>query len=188
MRDLIRDLVPHAPEHGLYVEPDVPADRVRNAIRDYAPEVNERDVVALYDATLLRSAKDGAVFTADRFVFQNNDLQAPQTVMYGDIVAVRTDSKLLGGRKVVIDVNRGRATVELSIDFSGRPDAAEPIARLLSEAMLRETDEERQMALDDGAQDTGTDREAVRAALDRLFSEDRLSSADRERLLNALGD
>lgn len=192
MRDLIRDLIPHAPEHGLYVEPDLPADRLRNAIRDYAPDVSEREVVALYDATLLKSAKDGALFTADRVVFQNNDLEAPQSILYGDIVAVRSDKRLIGGRRVLIDVNRGRSTVEVSIDFSGRPGAAGPVARFLSEAMLRETDEERRMAVPGPGEDSrgvseGTDREAVRAAIDRLFFDGKLSPEDRNRLLRVLG-
>jgi hypothetical protein len=191
MRDLIRELIPHAPEHGLYVAPDVPPDRLRNAVRDYAPDLDEGDVVALYDATILRSAKDGALFTADRFVFQNHDLEAPQTVRYADIVAVRSDRKLLGGRKVILEVNRGRATIELVIDFSGRPGAAGPVARFLSEAMLLESDEERRRA--GGEQPAseesggGTDRAAVREALDRLFFEGRLSASDRDRLLDALG-
>lgn len=187
MRDLIHDLIPHAPEHGLYVEPGLPADRVRNALRDYAPNVDEREVVALYDATLLGSAKDGAVFTADRIVFQNNDLQSPQTILYGDIVAVRSDRKLMGGRRVLVDVNRGRSTVEVSIDFSGRPGAAEPVARFLSEAMLRETDEERRMAsVESGKVEAETDPEAVRAAIEKLFLDGKLSQGDRERLLRAL--
>lgn len=186
MRDLIRELIPHAPEHGLYVYPHLPADRVRNAVRDYAGDVAAEDVVALYDATILRSAKDGAVFTADRFVFQNHDLEAPQTVLYGDIVGVRSDKKLFGGRKVQVDVNRGRATIELVIDFSGRPGAAAPIARFLSEAMLRESaDERRRAQAESGAGET--DVAAVRAALDRLFFDGKLDPDDRDRLLDVLG-
>jgi hypothetical protein len=191
MRDLIRELIPHAPEHGLYVAPDLPADRLRNAVRDYAPDIDEGDVVALYDATILRSAKDGALFTADRFVFQNHDLEAPQTVRYADIVAVRADRKLLGGRRVIVEVNRGRATIELVIDFSGRPGAAGPVGRFLSEAMLLQSDEERRRAGGEppASEDSGggTDRAAVRAALDRLLFEGRLSPSDRDRLLDALG-
>jgi hypothetical protein len=191
MRDLIRELIPHAPEHGLYVAPDVPPDRLRNAVRDYAPDIDEGDVVALYDATILRSAKDGALFTADRFVFQNHDLEAPQTVRYADIVAVRADRKLLGGRRVIVEVNRGRATIELVIDFSGRPGAAGPVGRFLSEAMLLQSDEERRRAGGEppASEDSGggTDRAAVRAALDRLLFEGRLSPSDRDRLLDALG-
>lgn len=190
MRELIRELIPHAPELGLYVEPYLPADRVRNAVRDYAPDVREADVIALYDATILRSAKDGAVFTTDRFVFQNHDLEAPQTVLYADIVGVRSDRKLLGGRKLVVEVNRGRATVDLIIDFSGRPGAAGPVARFLSEAMLRETPAEARRSGRASAPEAGggaTDRAAVRTALDRLFFDGKLSPEDRDRLLDALG-
>ena len=197
MRDLIRDLIPHAPELGLYVAPDIPADRLRNALRDYAPDVAAEDVVALYDATLLRNAKDGAVFTNDRFVFQNNDLEAPQTVKYSDIISIEAAKKLLGGRRIQLGVNRGRATLELTIDFSGRPAAARYISEFLSDAMMagvslrgepRGPGALTEEAFENGSEDpVETDLSAVRAALRKMHAERVLSSADLRRLLDALG-
>lgn len=203
MRELIRDLIPHAPELGLYVAPDIPADRLRNALRDYAPDIAAEDVIALYDATLLRNAKDGAVFTTDRFVFQNNDLEAPQTVKYADLISVEAAKKLLGGRRIQLGVNRGRATLELSIDFSGRPAAARYIAEFLSDAMMagvtlgRETGSAgvipgpgalTEEAFENGsAEPVETDLSAVRAALRKMHADGVLSSADLRRLLDALG-
>lgn len=197
MQNLVRDLIPHAPELGLYVAPDIPADRLRNAIRDYAPDLAAEDVLALYDATLLRNAKDGAVFAADRFVFQNNDLEAPQTVRYSDIVSVEAAKKLLGGRRVQVGVNRGRATVELTIDFSGRPAAARYVAEFLSDAMTagvtlgaRGRREAGPLTEDDFPEPVDsfeTDLVAVRSALHRLNADRALTSADLRRLLDALG-
>lgn len=182
MRELIRELLPHAPHLGLHVEPHLPADKVEAAIRDYGQGVSPDEVVALYDATRLGTARDGALFCADRFVFQNNDLEATQVVRYGDIVRVSTHRKLLGGRKIEMDVNRGRATVGLVLDFSARGGAAEYVARLFHEAILRED-------LDAPAPEGGTrtDAQAVRRALDALHARGKLSGEDREAMLAALG-
>ncbi|GIV62211.1 hypothetical protein GQ464_016550 [Rhodocaloribacter litoris] len=192
METLLLDLIPHAPQMGLYVRPHIPADKLRNALRDYAETIQAGDVLALYDATLMGSARDGAVFTADRFVFQNNNLEPPQEVRYADLVRVVTTKKFLGGRKVEIDVNRGRATVTLTIDFSGKPEAAEYVARFLNEAMLHGAMEE----MEGRARETErvfprpgirTDLEAVRAALDELHEQELLSAEDWHKLRRCIG-
>ena len=183
MQDLIRELIPHAPQMGLYLAPGIPKEKLQGALGDYAKNTDRDDVLALYDATLMGSAKDGAVFTAEGFVFENNDLEAAQGVRYADVVRVETKKKFLGGRRVNVDVNRGRSTFQLSMDFSGKPEAAEYVARFLQEAMLRggrETGEPAQTPL------AQTDVEAVEAALRTLRAEGKLAAADLQRLLDAL--
>jgi hypothetical protein len=182
MESLIREFLPTAPDLGLFVAPDIPARKLEAALADYAPEVRAADVLALYDATRLGSAKDGALFLADRFVYQNNDLQQPRAVRYEDIVGVRSKRKLLGGRVVEVDLNRGRATFTETLDFSGQPDAAAFVERFLHEAMLRSA----RLEQDAPPPDAGTDRAAVRAALDGLVRSGSLTTADRDRMLDAL--
>ena len=181
MDDLIRDRLPHAPKMGLFVAPDVPSGRLERALADYASEVSQGEVLALYDATLTGTGGDGAVFTTDRVVFQNNDLQAVETIRYVDLVGVEAKSRWfgLGGKFVQLTVNRGRATFELRMDFSGAPDAASYVADFLETALLRG------VQLDDsgGAE---TDVAAVRRALDQLRTEGKLSAADHDRLLDVL--
>ena len=177
MEDLIHERIPHAPKMGLYVVPDIPAKKLRNAIRDYALDVEEDEVVAMFDATMFGSAKDGALFMADRLVFQNNDLQTPETVRYEDLVGVKAKRRL-GVKKVQLTVNRGRATFELLLDFSGQPDAAEFVEKFLSEAMLRSVSLGRPTRTA-----SGTDLAAVRRALDKLRKEGLLSDEDYERML-----
>jgi len=181
--DLVRDRVPHAPQLGLYVAPDIPSKKLRHAISDYAADVDPADVLALYDATLSGTAGDGALLLADRVVFQNNDLQSAQTVQYRDLVGVEATSRWwgLGGKKVDLTVNRGRATFDLSLDCSGSPEAAEYIADVLHAAMLKDVD------LGPTDRSKETDFEAVRRALDRLRSQQKLTEADYERMLRALG-
>ena len=184
MDALLREYLPTAPDLGLYVRPDIPSDKLRAAVGDYAPDVDPGDVVALYDATRLGSAKDGALFLADRLVFQNNDLQAARVIRYEDVVGVRSKRKLLGGREVQIDLNRGRATVTETLDFSGQPGAAEYVERALAQVLAQGV----RRPAPPAAPSEGTDRRAVTEALDRLVALGRLTSEDRDRMLDALSD
>ena len=109
MESFIKEFIPHDPTLGLFVDPDIPTKKVQNALKDYAKKVHRRDVVALYDATLLGSGKDGALFLADRIVFQNNDLQPAYDVKYEDLVEIELKKKMMGGRTIELMVNRGRA-------------------------------------------------------------------------------
>lgn len=190
METLLHDYLPQAPQHGLYRAPAIPLDKLQAAIRDYAHDVEPSSVLALYDATRLGSAKDGALFFADRLVYQNNDLTPAQTIRYEDIVRVNEKRLFLGGRKVELDVNEGRATTTHALDFSGRAEAAGYVARFLNEAMLASA---RAASLapepvSDGTKRTaaGSDVAAVQRALDDLRSAGTLAAADHRRLLAAL--
>lgn len=182
--DLIRERLPHAPQMGLYVNPDLPEEKVQRALADYAQDVDQEDVLALYDATLTGTGGDGAVFTDTRVVFQNNDLQAVHSVRYRELVGVEVASRWwgLGGKKVDVTVNRGRATVDVVLDFSGTPDAATYVADVLHEAMLSDVEIEAEPA------STETDVDAVRQALDRLRDRGQLTEADYERLMGVLSE
>ncbi len=186
IRKLAQELLPHSPSHGLYLAPDIPPKKLRNAIRDFAKSVDELDAVALYDATLSGNAKDGAVFTSAGVVFQNNDLSPVQEVRYDDIVGVKTKRKFLGGKKVNIDVNRGRATVRFVIDFSGRPDAADYVSRFLYEVMMHSIDVE--SAGIESEEAASTDIEAVSKALQGLVDRGRLTPADRDAMLRTIDE
>lgn len=182
MEDLLRDRLPHAPQMGLFVAPDLPPARLDNALSDYATDVGRDEVLALYDATLSGTGGDGAVFTSDRFVFQNNDLQATQTVRYPDLVGVEAKSRWfgLGGKVVDLTVNRGRATFELTMDFSGAPDAASYVSDFLDTAMVMDID------FVPAAEPDETDGAAVRDALQRLRAEQKLTEEDYQRLIDVL--
>lgn len=192
MESLLHEYLPQAPQHGIYRAPAIPTDKLQAAIRDYAHGVEPSSVLALYDATRLGSAKDGALFLADRLVYQNNDLTPAQTIRYEDIVRVNEKRLFLGGRKVELDVNQGRATTTHALDFSGRADAAEYIARFLQEAMLASARAAevapRRASADETAGHTaaGSDVAAVERALERLRADGTLADADHQRLLAAL--
>lgn len=192
MQDLLRTYLPHAPRMGLYVAPDLPDDRVRNALRDYARQVHAEEVVALFDATLMGSGKDGVVFTSDRLVFQNHDLQPPQTIRYDDIVGIDVKRKLLGGKEIRVSANSASATVTHTIDFSGKPEAVEYVARFLREAMLASTAGGAVEEIPDDTAETATtpggstDTPAVLETLAALVERGQLSVADYEALRDVL--
>ena len=185
MQHLVETLLPHDPGLGLYVAPRIPREKLRNALRDYAAGVSEPDALALYDATRIGNAKDGAVFTADRLVFQNNDLSPVRDVRYADMVGVEEKRKLMGGRSMTIQVNRGRATFDVVLDFSGRPGACQYVAAFLQEAMLGALEEGDRA--DDAPGDAATDSGEVRAALEALRARGALSASDLDAMLRAIG-
>jgi len=177
--DAVHTYLPHAPKHGLYLAPDIPPAKLRGALGDFAGGVAAEDVLALYDGTLLGSAKDGVVFLHDRLIVQNTDLETPRTIRYGDVVGVQQKRAVLGGRRVEVDVNRGRATTTERLDFTAHGEAAEYVERLLNQMLL-------EPPAPSPAEAGGTDQTAVIAALDRLVREGRLRDDDRRRMLDAL--
>ncbi len=187
MRTLVQDLIPHAPKLGLYVAPHIPPGKLDNAIQDYAPQVQIPDVLALYDGTLMGSAKDGAIFCKESLVFQNTDLERPQEIRYDDIVRVTTKKKFLGGRRVLLDVNRGRATLVAEMDFSAKAEAGQHIAHFLSEAMLKGVNFDADTEARAAKRRDATDHGAVEDALRALEEEGKLTKRDRYRMLDALG-
>lgn len=187
MRDVLQEYIPHAPNLGLHVAPNIPATLLENACSDYAPEVEAEEVVVLFDATLLGSAKDGALFLEDRCIVQNHDLESAQLIRYEDIVGVEEHRRWfgLGGAQVSIDVNRGRATVSHTIDFSAHKQAAPYAVRALEETMIRSG---RRDVVEPEAEDPSpeTDVRAVRVALEDLVDEGHLASKDFEWIIDWL--
>ena len=192
MEPLIFDFIPHDPRQGLFVTPDIPRKKLLNAIEDYASKVRADDVVALYDATRLGSAKDGAVFMADRFAFQNNNLEPAHEIHYRDLVRVESRKKFMGGQRLTLLVNRGRATIEVEMDFSARPDAAAYVSRFLEEALLRSTaiemDEDPKMKRPSrrSGEASETDVRRVEETLIALVREGSLSEKDYREMMRAL--
>ena len=186
MEALIREFIPHDPSLGLFVIPDIPSKKVRNAIDDYAKKARHSEVLALYDATLLGSAKDGAVFLSDRFIFQNNDLQPAYEVRYEDIVEIEVKKKLMGGSRLLLSVNRGRATIPIEVDFSGKTKAVPYVERFLQEAMHRITDMELSTNRASSSSADQTNTRAVEEALIELVDQGFLSRDDYRKMMQVI--
>ncbi len=133
--ELLKDLIPHAPRLGIYVHPHIPQRLVHNAIVDYAPAMGSQEVLALLDLTFLKNAKDGALLASDRMIFQNTDFDAPQLVRYTDIVGVERKRRIFSCR-LHLDINSGRSTFRVAMDFSGREKAVGFFECFFRETML----------------------------------------------------
>lgn len=186
---LLQEFLPHAPQHGLYRAPDIPRPKLGAAIDDYGKAAVTRDeVLALYDATRLGSAKDGALFCADRLVYQNNNLSAPRTVHYDDIVRVEAKKLFLGGRRLEMDVNEARATVTERLDFSAHAEAAAFVERFLKEVLLMSSDPDRVAApaAPPSIPAASTDVQVVAESLEDLVEAGLLAAQDRDRMMAVL--
>ncbi len=170
--------------------PNIPFKKLHNAIEDYAKDVRRKEVVALYDATLMGSAKDGALFMADRFVFQNNNLEPAYEVHYHDLVQVEPEKKMLGGKRLKLTINRGRATINLELDFSGRAKAAPFVSRLLEDILYRTIDAEMARepitAADLPREDGKTNVRIVEETLIALVKDGSLSEDDFREMMRVL--
>lgn len=131
---LVRERLPHAPQMGLYVAPDIPEAKLRAARSAYGSGLDE-PALALYDATRFGTGRSGALFGAHRFCFQNL-IETPQHVAYTDLVGIDTRKSLLGGRRLVLVINRARATFEHEMDFSARAEALPYVEAFLREALV----------------------------------------------------
>lgn len=180
MNRLIEKYLPESPKIGLYIAPRIPEGKLRNAIGDFGKGIDASKVRALYDATLMGSAKDGILFLDDRAVYQNNNLEPAQTLFYDDVINVDLKKRFLGGKEVRLDVNRANATVTHTLDFSGQPDAAEYVARLFHELVVHGANRSR-------AERTGggTDWPEVQRRLRAMLEEGILSESDYRALWQA---
>ncbi len=161
---------------GLWLAPEIPPEKLNGALTDYGRGIDASEVVALFDGTVFGSAKDGVLFLHDRMVAQTNDLEPTRTIRYRDIVGVRDRRNVLGGRRVEVEVGRGRTTVTERLDFTAHGDAAPHVARMIEHLILQPPE----------SPAGTTDRAAVSAALDRLVDEGRLSVEDRLRMMALL--
>ncbi len=140
MESTVRQYLPHAPQMGLYVAPGIPPKLLAAARKAFGGALGE-DALALYDATRLGTARDGALFGATAFCFQNL-IEAPQRVAYTSLIRVWPEKKLLSGASLHMEVNRARALFTLQMDFSARGDALPYVQRFLEAAIAHSTDRE----------------------------------------------
>jgi len=171
VKALLCELIPHAPNLGLYVRPDIPAKKLSHAVHSYGETVSPDAVIVLFDTTAWGRATYGALFTEDRVRFQNDAVRSTHTVRYRDVVDVRKKTGLLS-KKISLGVNRGRATFTVELDGSNRRKALEYIYHFLCEVMVLPPQKTEI-----------TDWDAVRTALQKLCDQGLLTTEDYRRML-----
>ena len=67
-----------------YVAPDIPENKLNNAIKSFAPEVDPNYVIAINDTSLIGTAKEGCLFLGDCF-YTKAMLEKPHKVEFKNI-------------------------------------------------------------------------------------------------------
>jgi hypothetical protein len=104
----------------LYVDPDIPKAKQRNALDVHADHLGSSEpLIVLFDDTVFGSAREGFILTSERIAWKNisEDPKALAWAEVADAVVERNDGSvtLLGGR----------------IDITGRRELLEPLRALL---------------------------------------------------------
>lgn len=69
LEDFLRlSVLPQMQVTSLYLKPDIPQDKLANAIREYAPTIGMSTVVVLVDETFWGNAKEGMIITNEKII------------------------------------------------------------------------------------------------------------------------
>lgn len=96
---------------SVYITPEIPEKKLNNVITAYKCEDFKNSILAIYDNTLLGSAKEGLVFTGERFLFNNGTVLLE--FFYKDIDSIKY-------KKDITVNNKGKEEVEHYILISSK--------------------------------------------------------------------
>jgi hypothetical protein len=105
----------------LYVDRAIPADKLANAIKAYAPGVSPESVLLFFDNTVFGGAKDGLLLTTEA-VYWHNISTTPGQVNYTNIQNVdsRDSTSIFTAAKVLIN----QETIDLNMGDKNKVAAA----------------------------------------------------------------
>lgn len=92
VRDAILQTFANLPK--AFTESNIPASKLQNALAAYAPKIQQRQVVLLYDDTVWGSAKNGFVLTRTG-LYWCNLMQTPAHLAYDTITSVELNQGML---------------------------------------------------------------------------------------------
>ncbi len=70
----IKENVAGIAKKDVYIAPEIPEKKLNNVIKAYNCEDYQKSILAVYDNTLLGSAKEGLVFTGEKLLYNNGNL------------------------------------------------------------------------------------------------------------------
>ncbi|MDD2357793.1 MAG: hypothetical protein PHX13_07770 [Thiovulaceae bacterium] len=70
----IKENIQKIAKNDLYIFPNIPNGKLKNAIKAFHCESFHKSILAIYDTTLLGSAKEGLVFTGEKILYNNGEL------------------------------------------------------------------------------------------------------------------
>ena len=91
--DFIRLFADINDEH-IFLSPNIPAEKLSNAIKSYAPEVKADDVILLVDDTCFGGAKDGMIITQNK-LFSKALMASPVTAELSPRIKIQNTSKAI---------------------------------------------------------------------------------------------
>lgn len=123
IRELVQRRRGMIKDDKIFFAPSIPARKLRNAIKAYAPGVMEKDVLVLIDSTIWGSAKDGALLTGDT-LYSHDMGEEPRSISLSDI-----SSAVYGKENVHLYVNDERWFIKC-----GLPEPMQMFAQMICEA------------------------------------------------------
>ena len=109
----------------IHLRPDIPAKKLHNAIRTYAPDVVEDEVLGLLDDTMLGSGKDGCLVTATTLYGHDAALSPVRF----DLARMRSLTREGKGSHSILRADGSNVT---TVTLAG-PDALDTFARLVAD-------------------------------------------------------
>ena len=131
----------------IFFKPNIPKDKLHNALNYYANSVSEEDVLVLLDNTVYGTFKDGAVLTASG-LYVHNYFEDPKHMPLADI----TEVSLVGNIQCKVYIN---GLKYLDASAPGR-DAMEKFTKMIQEIILvYHPEKHRSMVIPDATMNVG---------------------------------
>ncbi|WP_299385204.1 hypothetical protein [Helicobacter sp. UBA3407] len=134
---------------GVLIIPGIPENKLNNAIKAFKCEDSMKSIIALYDNTLLGSAKDGLIFTGEKMIFKHDD--RIENIYYAEINQVsyyeEVELKGNGKRDTIIGIKIQTNNGEIILKNADLPKSLYKPLELFLQKMLDEVGEFKEVNL-----------------------------------------
>jgi hypothetical protein len=108
VRDIVRRFGATIIDQYIFVQPNIPTDRLRSALSAYAKDVKPETVLVLIDNTMRGNAKDGGMLTTTHLI-AHNMMEKPVSIALNSMLSVGLKegmaSKVLVNGIPILDIN-----------------------------------------------------------------------------------
>jgi hypothetical protein len=87
VREIVRRYGPTIIDQNIFIQPNIPTDRLRSALGAYAKDVRPETVLVLLDNTMRGNAKDGGMLTTTHLI-AHNMMEKPASVAFNSMLSV----------------------------------------------------------------------------------------------------
>lgn len=68
----IKENIKKVSPKNIFISPEIPEKKLNNAIKSFGCKDNHKAILAIYDNTIFGNAKDGIVFTGEKYYTKNH--------------------------------------------------------------------------------------------------------------------